>query len=601
MKKIFFLLLWSVCFLFFARTCFAESNFNTTFDVTYSVSEDGNTHALFQGSLQNATDAYYASSYSLQTGFNTMTNIIASDNNGSIQPAIKKTTTGNAITLPFNYKAIGLGSTVHFSFSFDTPDVAKHVGNIWEINIPGIANTTDFSSFTVHLRVPQSFGTPSYIKPVQIGSSLDFTKDILGNGGISLAFGQQQTYGFNLTYHIRNDQLFPVTTEIALPPTTNYQQVAIDSITPKPNNVTLDKDGNWLAQYSLLPSQKMSVVAKGEVITTLTPQKELLSSANRKLYTQPDSYWEQTDQIKQLATELKTPRAIYDYVVGHLHYDFSRVAGAQQRLGAATVLNDPQSAVCLEFTDLFIALSRAAGIPAREIDGYAFTENTQERPLSLLKDVLHAWPEYYDDNLGTWVMVDPTWGNTTKGTDYFDVLDFDHVAFVVKGAKSIYPIPAGGYKFAGEENIKEVYVSFSPESSLPNPQASVDFTIAPTILSGVPINGSVLLTNAGHVLIPPQHVTVANASLTPHSQVVNTPAIPPFGNIHSSVAFDKTSFLTNMTVPITIQVGENKIVRQVNIYPFFLQKNIVIGGIIVVILCIIISIVTTVARRLSTS
>ncbi len=36
-------------------------------------------------------------------------------------------------------------------------------------------------------------------------------------------------------------------------------------------------------------------------------------------------------------------------------------------------------------------------------------------------------------------MIDPTWGATTGGVDYFETLDFDHFAFVVKG-KMIAPL-----------------------------------------------------------------------------------------------------------------------------------------------------------------
>jgi transglutaminase-like putative cysteine protease len=583
----------------FVPRSFADSNFITSFDVTYTISEKGSTHAVFQGTLQNATDDFYASSYTLQSGFATMKNIQGYDNNGVINPVIKKTDKGNEINLPFNYKAIGQGQQTNFTLSFDTPDVASHVGNIWEINIPGIANSTDFKNFTVHLRVPRSFGQPTYIKPIQVGSGLDFTKDILGTGGISLAFGQQQNYAFTLNYHIKNDQLFPVTTEIALPPTTNYQDIAISNITPKPTNVVLDNDGNWLAKYNLYPSQKITVTVVGNSSVYLTPKKETLTDAQRKQYTQQDAYWDQNDKIKQLAKDLKTPKAIYDYVIGHLHYDFSRVAGKQERLGAATVLENPNSAVCLEFTDLFVAIARSAGIPAREIDGYAFTENMTERPLSLVKDILHAWPEYYDDAQGTWIMVDPTWGNTTKGTDYFNVLDFDHLAFVVKGAKSSYPIPAGGYKFEGQENIKDVFVSFASSGVGTDAQEKVDFTISPSIFSGAPMTGTVSIMNVGSILLPSQEIAISNPLVNPKKQTLNVSPVPPFGTLSVPVSFEKTSLLTNMSVPITIQVGENKVVKTVAIYPFFLQKQFIIGGTIVVIFCLIISFIATKAGSLS--
>jgi len=56
-------------------------------------------------------------------------------------------------------------------------------------------------------------------------------------------------------------------------------------------------------------------------------------------------------------------------------------------------------------------------------------------------------------------MIDPTWGSTTSGIDYFKNLDLDHIAFVIKGSESEYPIPAGGYKF--ENASKDVNVRFN--------------------------------------------------------------------------------------------------------------------------------------------
>ena len=93
----------------------------------------------------------------------------------------------------------------------------------------------------------------------------------------------------------------------------------------------------------------------------------------------------------------------------------------------------------MEFTDLFITIARSAGIPAREVNGFAYTENPDIQPLSLVNDVLHAWPEYYDSEKGVWIPVDPTWGSTTGGVDYFSKLDLRHFTFVVHGKDSTKP------------------------------------------------------------------------------------------------------------------------------------------------------------------
>src|SRR3989338_2436700 len=388
MKKIISLL--SIFFLFvllFSSKTSAASNFSTDYDIKYRVFENENTHVEINIALTNQTPTFYASSYKIRVGFEQIENIKAFD---------------------------PVGNKLNFTISFDTKKVAQKLGNIWEVNIPGFSTESDYSTSSVQVSVPLSFGKPSYIKPQiknlsQKGDTYTFTKEELEKSGISMAFGDNQIYKFNLTYHLQNKNLFPIRTEIALPPNTNYQDVQIENIYPKPTNVRVDNDGNWLAEYSLPPGKKMDVEAKGKIKISLSPKKEPKTDNELSKYLKPKNYWEaDNDKIKKLAQSLKTPEAIYDYVSDYLKYDYSRVSSNKPRLGALNLIDDPSSAVCLEFTDLFIALSRAAGIPAREIDGYAYTQNSKERPLSLVKDVLHAWPQYYDKDLKTWVMVDPT-------------------------------------------------------------------------------------------------------------------------------------------------------------------------------------------------
>jgi hypothetical protein len=96
---------------------------------------------------------------------------------------------------------------------------------------------------------------------------------------------------------------------------------------------------------------------------------------------------------------------------------------------------------------------------AREINGFAYTQNPKEKPLSLVKDVLHSWPEYYDYDLETWVMIDPTWGSTTGGVDFFTKLDLRHFTFVNHGQSPYQPYPPGSYKL-GPNPQKDVFVNF---------------------------------------------------------------------------------------------------------------------------------------------
>lgn len=603
MKKVIFLLVSIFSFVFILPSqSFAQTNTEASYNVTYSVNQSGMTHANFAVGLKNTTSDMYVSSYSLQVGFVNITNVEASDGKAII-PTVKKNDNGYLITLHFNKEVVGVGKILQFNLSFDTPDVAQKTGEIWEINIPGIGKQANFSDFSVHVNVPPSFGKARFIKPQQTGDNLTFTKEQLGNSGISITFGQQQVYAFDLIYNLGNKNLFPLQTEIALPPTTNYQDITIENMNPAPSNVIRDKDGNWLAQYTLLPSKKIQVRVAGRAFVSDTPRPEILSKEDQSMYLQSQPYWQTKDAtIQQLASELKTPENIYNYVRTHLTYDFSRVTVDQKRLGGAYVAQHPQSAVCLEFTDLFVSLARAAGIPSRSIDGFAYTQNTKERPTSLLvNDVLHDWPEYYDTAAQTWRVVDPTWGNTTGGVDYFHVLDFDHVAFSIRGVNSAYPIPAGGYKLDGQENDKDVQVTFATDTKLPDPKISIEENVPKEALAGLPIHATVTISNVGNTITPQQNIVIAATGISPKSQNITIPPIPPYGHVSAPIDFSAASLLTNSRSVVTIQLGSTTLSKNITVVPFYLKKDILLGGGIVVIFCIIICIIAAGARRLSVS
>lgn len=602
-RKLFCIIVIICCFFILPYPVSASSSFTTDYTVTYTIKEDGQTHAQLRGTLTNTTSQFYASSYKMQLGFDEISNVKASDSDGKITPTVTKNEEGYIIGLTFNKKSVGMGSKLPFTITFDTPTVARPFGKIWEINIPGIANPSEFTSFTVTIVVPKSFGQPAYIKPNQPTKSLTFTKDQLGTSGISIAFGEEQLYAFHLTYHLDNGNIYPVKTEIALPPSTNYQEIFINDISPKPINVIEDEDGNWLAQYRILPAQKLDVSVSGIAQMSLIPKEQELSEADFKEYTKEQPYWQtNSSTVKALAKELKTPQAIYEYVVKTLTYDFSRVTDDKPRLGAIESLKNPTSAVCREFTDLFIALARAADIPAREVDGFAYTENSKQRPVSLVKDILHAWPEYYDKEKRTWIMVDPTWGSTTGGVDYFHVLDFDHFAFVIKGRESDYPIPAGGYKLLDSKNVKDIRVSFADNLPITQSDANITSSFPKVAIAGLPIKGQITMKNTGTQELTPQVLSIISQTLQPENQMLTSNSIPPFGSQTWDVLFDRTSFLTKADAGFTIHfapesiLGDKTAQDTFKISPFFLTPW-GIGGLISGILAIIIFIVAFKVRR----
>lgn len=569
----------------------ADENFDIAAYISLAARDTGSTRVTQDIKITNKSEYYYTPSYELSVGSGDIKNIKVFDASGSIPFTLKENDKREkSIAVNFQKRIVGVGKVNSFTIQFDTENIVKKTGLVWEVNVPGLENPESFSSYTVVLQVPSSFGTATVIKPYKSftnpAQGYTFSKEELGKSGVLLIFGNEQGYQFNLVYHLANSNLFPIKTEIALPPDTAYQTVSVSSITPEPVNVYKDKDGNWLAVYQLAPQSKVNIRARGLVKVFSKPQKT--DENVLPAYTQKDVYWEQDDEIKKLGRKLSTPENIYTYVVNKLTYSYTKVTNKNTRLGAKEALQRPTFAVCLEFTDLFIALARAAGIPSRAVEGYAYTDNSKLRPLSLVNDVLHSWPEYYDKDKKQWIMVDPTWGNTTHGLDYFNTLDFSHIAFVINGANSSYPVPAGGYKLTS--NTKDVEVSFSDLSTFQTVTSSQILPQFPSVaLSAFPIQGFVKIINKGHTALRNKSFKI-ESDLQYIQKEFTVDEIPPFGYQMFPVVFAKTPLLTSKNYNVTIQYETTTLTNKifVSVLPAY-AWYIIGGGILVTIILLIIA------------
>lgn len=115
---------------------------------------------------------------------------------------------------------------------------------------------------------------------------------------------------------------------------------------------------------------------------------------------QPLAESEAPQIAKQAATlqkedELATAHAIYDFVAGHLNY--SGYSGREK--SALTALQD-KAGDCSEYAALFVALARAAGIPARIMGGYV-----AQRDRLVHATDYHNWAEFHTG--GRWLIADP--------------------------------------------------------------------------------------------------------------------------------------------------------------------------------------------------
>lgn len=546
------------------------ADFTFDYDVRYQVLETGITKVLQNITLTNENTQYYAQNFSLTIMSSRISNIAANDPGGSISPQVTTDEGQTKILIPFNSKAIGIGKQLNFNLSYDSLDIAEKKGQIWEILIPGIENKPEINSYTVHLSVPTSFGKAAYFSPSP-NSAGNWTLKELANHGITAAYGQVQKFTFNLTYHLTNTGFKSQIQEITLPPDTAFQKVVLSRLSQIPQNVYVDADGNWLARYEVKPKENLNIIAEGTVFVYINPWSDsphALTPEQTAVYTRSQPYWEVTSAMQSKAKELNSPKAIYDYVVSTLHYNHARVEPGITRLGAEAAFTNPTDAVCMEFSDLFVALSRSAGFASREIHGYAYTTNPRLQPLSLKTDILHAWVEYYDTQRHLWAPIDPTWGNTTLGVDYFTKLDFNHIAFAILGTKSDYPHPAGSFK--NEANSKDVFVDFAKNTAkISDPQFSLLFNISKNNIFGQQIPGLAVIKNTGSVLYIPKSLKIDIDNSIKSVETTLSP-IPPYGKIEIPFTFSQRFQFLPRTITLTATLDGKTIKSETHMAPFYL-------------------------------
>ena len=559
----------------------AAGQVKTDTEVTYRFDDTGQAEVTHQVTLTNLVSQIYTTSYTLSVHGQGIQNLTASDHTGELPVSVTQIAPDqSAVNLHFSDPVAGKNKSHTFTLSYSGSFATKN-GQVWDVTLPKFALPEPTDSYILTLFIPQSFGLPAFISPPPtdaqpFGDTSGYTRYSFSSphaaSGIAAAFGDFQSLDFTLTYHLRNSSFFSKDSVVAIPPDTSYQRLFYDSIEPSPHAVTQDADGNWLATFRLPGRHTSTVTLTGQAHILGQPSTALASPSAEllNLYLQPTALWPADDPtILRLAQALTTPRAIYDYVVATLRYDYTRLSPTVSRQGALWALAHPQSALCTDFTDLFIALARSAGIPAREIQGFALTDNPQLRPLSLLTDVLHAWPEYWDAASHTWRSIDPTWGQTTNGLDYFHKLDLAHFAFAIHGTDPQNPLPAGLYKL--DSSSKDVTVTVGeyrdyfpaplattwnpPWQFLPlvNNQSSISIT-NPNGLAyyRLPVQlGATGLTLAG---LPPADISI----------------LPPFASLSIPVTFRSSVFPPPSTRLLSVQVGSQAITYNISDYQFIL-------------------------------
>lgn len=507
-------------FLFLAKTpwVFAESKFAVTSDITYKIADNGVATVIQNYTITNQTTQYFPAEYITNLPQKEVYNLRAFDKSGTLKIETKINNDVRQVKIIFGEQIIGAGKQINWSLAYETPEIAKKNGRLWEVFIPRPPNLEGQSNFTVGLYPPTSFGKQVYIKPAPPLEDHIWQSSDLKGAGIFAVYdpniGKEtyQAYDFKLTYRLYNPKLYPAYVEIALPPDTARQKVFLAGLSPKPINVRADIDGNWLAKYQLGPAQHEEVIAQGSLAVFLVDRFEQ-KKGNMANYLLPQKFWDVDDpKIQEVSRKLKTTNDIYQFVVNNLRYDNQKKSKGVTRLGAKEILSNPMAATSLEFSDLFVALARSINIPTREVEGFA-------------ANALHSWPEYYDNIKEGWIPIDPTWARTTNGTDYYNVFDFNHIVLAIHAESSTFPQPAG-------INLKDIAINYH-EGDLDftlQPRFGIRTDVPPKITSGFNSSAKIFIENYGPTVFENETATMISQTFGFEDPSLATGSLLPFAN-----------------------------------------------------------------------
>ncbi len=556
--------------LLFPQPLLANDNYSIKEIINYNIDHSGQATVNHQIQITNLNSETYLQGYELSISGYQIDKLSASDGTNNILDEFHSDDYHHQIKLKLNHPKVGLNQQNNLNLNYHIKDFAKHKGKTWEIVVPQIS---DNSSSEINISTPDSFGPLSFASiPVTFKNEssqnlISFTQHPNTKTNL-IILGNYQLFDFKLRYFLKNNHSSPAMAEIAIIPDTHNQAVFYRQIDPPPQNIYPDADGNWLATYQLKAGQELNIIASGQVKTGLNLGSSL---ANPEPYLRDQTFWPVSDpKLATISQNLSGPKSTYDYVINTLDYNYDRFNSSVGRLGALTAIDDPKNALCTEFTDLFITLARQQKIPAREIQGFAYTNNPKMKPVGDEGDILHAWPEYYDSSKQQWVAIDPTWGKTTEGIDYFDNLDLNHITFVTHGLDSQQPLPPGAYPpLDGSKSIEITFAKEELISQQPLPQVSLK-------------NNQLLLENPTPNIIKGLHLSIPNLNYT-H----NLDTILPYST--SSLPLPKMSFWKTLSpdyqkIKVILKNSED---RQSNTNLLYLPHFINLGTLIILSLIIL--------------
>lgn len=367
-----------------------------------------------------------------------------------------KVTDGNGKAVPFTTRVNGqsieivvkLSTSIQFNQTrtlqaeYESYALFNKAGAIYDLYIPTFASEYQFEddttsrSINTFVNIPKDLGPINFANPskapIDMGASVQYqySQQELTGTVSWIQIGNKQYYKFDIRQPFVGTSNVPVlfnTYSVILPRNivsgSLTQTVHFTEISPAPESVYHDENENLIAKFAIPANKSGEIIVTGYVEVSEDNQFDIKNSGDLNdlnsnilgVNIANAAFWEvSATAIQTKANELKgTETNIYNlisntykYVVDQIDYSEVKRFGINERQGALKTL-EGGAAVCMEYSDLFIALMRAQGVPARAAFGYGYDTRATNGV-----DTAHQWAEVYLPSQNTWVSIDTTWGES---------------------------------------------------------------------------------------------------------------------------------------------------------------------------------------------
>ncbi len=348
--------------------------------------------------------------------------------------------------LKVNYpKELRRNQSLTFILDYTNFGLLQNVGALYDIYAPGFVKDFQFVkgntkvSYTTVFRISDQLPAENFVIPAPTSketsngfSVYSFSQESLLGKTIWIQRGRTQFYQFKITQHAQStddhDTGYLNEYRVILPKDVDEgevtQKVYFTKISPEPFQVVTDSEDNLIGYFKVPTHQDVDITVEGFAsVAKKDVQVGESNSGNLNTYdaqlvagyTKSAQYWEvDAPQIQTLAKQLEDGTQnvfdivakTYQHVVDTIDYSEVKRFGLNERQGALKTLENG-SGVCMEYSDLFLTLSRAQGIPARAAFGYGYDSR-----LPVNGAEAHQWVQVFMPGLGKWVSVDVTWGES---------------------------------------------------------------------------------------------------------------------------------------------------------------------------------------------